>query len=159
MSLTASLSPCHWWTGIRCMCERLKPGPFSSSLGMKTRVVQGHVWVYIISGSTCLPIARLEVWSGTSYYYVLSRWNQNSSQSSYIFMERRDYTQSPPPLSTLQQYQHSIEWFPVTSHSSSSYDLFGSGLPHSNCRAEVGVCHSALLNLEQWSFIILCTHA
>ena len=88
----------------------LKPDPFSSSSGMKTRLVQGHVWVYIISASTRLPIARLEVLSGTSYYYLFSRWNQNCSQSVYIFIcKGKSVTLSiSPPLSTLQQYQPTL---------------------------------------------------
>ena len=53
-----------------------------------------------------------------------TRWNQNWSQSIYILYakEKALRCQSPPPLSTLQQYPRSIERFPVTSHSSFSYD-------------------------------------
>ena len=43
--------------------------------------------------------------------------------STFLYAKEKALrSQSHPPLSTLQQYQHSIEQFPVTSHSSSSYD-------------------------------------
>ena len=58
---TRLVSPCHWWKGIRCMCERLKPGSFSSSSGMKTRQVQGHVWVAYLWTDTC-PLTKNVLW-------------------------------------------------------------------------------------------------
>ena len=78
--------------------------------------------MYIISR---LPIARLEVWSGTAYYYLiyLDGIRIDLRVSTFIYAkEKALLSQSPPPLSTLQQYPHSIERLPVTSHSSSSYD-------------------------------------
>ena len=108
----ASLSPCHWWTGlviIRCLCERLKLGPFSSSSGMRT--AKGHAWVYIISGSTWFLIAHLEVWSG--------KHGINHTVSTFFMQWEKHYTLNLLPTAPTLYRASSIDY----SHSSSSFDF------------------------------------
>ena len=95
----ASLLHCHWWTGsviITCMWERLKPGPFSSS-GMRTRLVLGHACVRIISGSTHITIAHLEVWSGKAHYYLHGIRIDHRVSTFLNAKEKALCFQSPPP--------------------------------------------------------------
>ena len=66
--------------------------------------------VYIISGSTHFLNASLEVWSG--------KHTINHEVSTFYMQWEKHYALNlPHPLPTLQQYPHSKEHLPLTSHS------------------------------------------
>ena len=95
--------------------------PFSSSSsGMRTRLVKGHACVCIISGSTCFPIAHLEVWSGKAHYY-LHGIRIDLRVSTFLYAKGKALrSQSPPPPHARYNSTHTLERLPVTSYSSSS---------------------------------------